>query len=156
MSTEPAANPDPTPDSELSAVAIAPPIGSAAFVRQERRSRDLILDYALGVSILGLIPIKGLYSAKLLVTAALLLKMMRDIGKLSGFRKGQGPLAIAGNLFGGLGAFAMAFTAWLTFYGLGIFIPYLQGLSLAAALFTLTWGIGQATKQFYASAYERD
>lgn len=140
------------PDADL--IAAAPK--TFGLERQERRVRDLILDYALGISIIGLIPISGLFTLKLLVAAILLLKLMWDIRKLLDFRRGQDALAIAGNLFGGLGAFAMAFTAWLTFFGIGIFVPYVKGLSLAAALFTLTWGIGQATKQFYASGHERD
>lgn len=124
-----------------------------SLVRQEHRVRDLILDYALGASILGLIPIPRLFTVKLLVAVGLILKMMWDIGKLWGFRKGQDFLAIAGSFFGGLGALAMAFTAWLTMFGVGLFLPYIKSLALAAALFTLTWSLGQATKQFYASGY---
>ncbi|NJK28712.1 MAG: hypothetical protein HC851_09805 [Acaryochloris sp. RU_4_1] len=115
--------------------------------------RDLILDYAIGVSILALIPVPRFFTAKILLAAGLNLKMMWDIGRLCQFWGGQGPLAIAGNLFGGIGAFAMALTAWLTVVGIGIYIPYVKGLALAAAFFTLTWSIGQATKQFYGSSY---
>lgn len=123
------------------------------LVKKEHQVRDLILDYALGTSILGLIPIPRLFTIKLLVVAGLLLKMIWDIGKLWGFRKGQDLLAIIGSFFGGLGALAMAFTAWLTMFGIGIFVPYIKNLAFAAALFTLTWSIGQATKQFYTSGY---
>lgn len=126
------------------------------LVRQEHLVRDLILDYALGASILGLIPIPGLFTVKLLLAAGLILKMIWDIGKLWGFRKGQDFLAIAGSFFGGLGALAMAFTAWLTMFGVGLFVPYIKSFALAAALFTLTWSIGQATKQFYSSGYGKE
>lgn len=126
------------------------------LVRQEHQVRDLILDYALGTSILGLIPIHGLFTLKLLVAAGLILKMMWDIGKLWRFQKGQDLLAIASSFFGGLGALAMGFTAWLTMFGIGLFVPYIKNLALAAALFTFTWSIGQATKEFYASGYRKD
>jgi len=152
MSNQLPSNQEPT--NQRSGAAPPPPetiVMPLSLIRQERRVRSLILDYALGTSILGLIPIPGLFSLKLLLAAGCILKMMWDIGKLWGFRKGQDGLAIVGDLFGGIGALAMAFTAWLTFFGLGVFVPYLRGLSLAAALFTLTWAIGQATKQFYAS-----
>jgi hypothetical protein len=117
-----------------------------------RRARGLILDYALGISILGLIPIPKLYTLKLLVALGLTSKMVWDIGKVWHFRKGEDWVARAGIFFGILGALAMAFMAWLTFIGLGVFLPYLRGLALAAALFMLPWGIGHAFNQFYASA----
>ena len=120
-------------------------------VQLEREIRALILDYAFGVSILGLIPIRGLLTLKLLVAAGLILKMMRDVGAKWSFPKGQDLLAILGNLFGGLGAFAMAFMAWLTIFSVGLFVPYIGNLAVAASLFTLTWGLGQVTSQFYAS-----
>lgn len=126
------------------------------IVRQERRVRDLILDYALGTSILGLIPIPRLFTFKLIAASGLAIKMIWDIGKMWRWRKGQDLLAIAGVFFGIVGALAMAFTAWLMFLGLGIFVPYLKGLALAAALFTLPWGIGQAVNQFYASGSDSE
>ena len=49
------------------------------FVRQERESRNLALDYALGVSILGLIPISGLLTLKLVVTTGLIAKMISTL-----------------------------------------------------------------------------
>lgn len=124
--------------------------------RQERRVRNLILDYALGTSILGLIPLPRLFTLKLVLASGLVLKMIWDIGRQWRWRKGQDFLAIVGGFFGVLGALAMAFTAWLTFFGLGIFVPYLKGLALAAALFTLPWAIGQAVNQFYASGAEAE
>jgi uncharacterized protein (DUF697 family) len=125
-------------------------------MRQERQVRDLILDYALGTSILGLIPIPRLFTLKLVLAFGLVIKMIWDISKLWRFHRGQDLLAIAGVFFGSLGALAMAFTAWLTFLGLGVFVPYLKGLALAAAFFTLPWGIGQAVNQFYASGFRQE
>jgi hypothetical protein len=150
MAADPPSNSDATnqvpPSSEP-----AKPISSA---RQVRQARSLILDYALGTSILGLVPVPHLFTLKLLVAVGLLVKMIWDIGKVWHFRKGQDLLAIAGVFFGGLGALAMAFTAWLTFIGLGVFLPYLKGLAFAAALFMLPWGIGQTINQFYVSGNE--
>ena len=136
--------------------ASVPVILPQKLVRQERQVRNLILDYALGTSILGLIPIPRLFTLKLLLALGSIFKMVWDISQLWRFRKGQDLLAIAGVFFGSLGAFAMAGTAWLTLFGLGVFVPYLKGLSVAAALFTLTWGLGQAVNQFYASGNEHD
>jgi hypothetical protein len=92
---------------------------------------------------------------KLVVALGLVLKLMWDVGNLWRWRRGQDILAIAGLGFGLLGALAMAFTAWCSFIGLGVFIPYVSSLSSAAALFTLAWGVGQAVNQFYLSGVER-
>lgn len=155
MSSEPASDSDPNDPMPPS-----PPPATVGMLRsalqQKRQARDLILDYALGTSILGLIPIPRLFTLKLVLTLGLVIKMIWDISKLWRFQRGQDLLAIVGVFFGSLGALAMAFMAWLTFFGLGIFVPYLKGLALAAAWFTLPWGIGQAVNQFYASGAEQE
>jgi hypothetical protein len=122
------------------------------YAHRERESRSLVFDYALGVSILGLIPISGIISLKLLIAILLIVKMNWDISVKWKFVKGQDILAIAGYLFGLIGALAMGFMAWLTVLAIGLFIPYVGSLKIAAALFTLTWTIGQATNQFFATA----
>jgi len=157
MSTEPP-RPDSTDPIPVSAppssLAFDPALTTHSKIRQERRVRSLILDYALGISILGLIPIPRLFTLKLLLALGFIIKMIWDIGKMWQWRKGQDFLAIAGVFFGTLGALAMAFTAWLTFIGLGVFVPYLKGLALSAAFFTLPWALGQAVNQFYANGNE--
>ncbi len=148
MSREPPFNPESNlqlPQSDQ------PAVMPRSKVRLRRRVRDLILDYGLGISILGLIPLSRLFTVKLILAFGFILKMIWEISKLWRGSIGQDFLAKAGVFFGCLGALAMAFTAWLTFVGLGVFVPYLKGLAFAAALFTLTWGIGQAVNQFYAS-----
>ena len=77
--------------------------------------------------------------------------MVRDIGSKWGYTKGQDPLAIAGNIFGSLGAFALAFMAWVTMFCFALVVPVFSGFAISAALFTLTWTLGQVTNQFYAS-----
>ncbi|MDJ0511346.1 MAG: hypothetical protein QNJ64_19140 [Crocosphaera sp.] len=124
-------------------------------LRRARDSRNFVLDYALGISILGLIPISNLFSLKISIAIFLIIKMCWDISRQWKFRKGQDILAMMGFFFGWLGAFAMAFMAWLTFLGIGLFIPYVSSFRLAAALFTLTWMLGQTTNQYYASGHEK-
>ncbi|ACK66392.1 conserved hypothetical protein [Rippkaea orientalis PCC 8801] len=124
-------------------------------VRQERETRNLALDYAFGVSILGLIPISDLLTLKLLIAIILIIKMLWHLGVKWKFVKGQDILAIAGYWFSWLGAFGMAFMAWLTFLGIGLFVPYVSSFRLAAALFTLTWMLGQSTNQFYAIGQQK-
>lgn len=116
-----------------------------------RQIRNLILDYAMGAAIIGLNPVRGTLTLTLLVVGVLIVKMIWDIGSKWSYTKGQDPLAIAGNLFGFLGAFALAFMAWVTMFCFGLFVPLLSGFAISAALFTLTWTVGQVTNQFYAS-----
>lgn len=120
------------------------------YLRQEQKIRSLILDYALGISMIGLIPISGFLTVKLLTAIALILKMGWDIGAKWGFPKGQDFLAYLGYILGWLGALIMAFILWFIVFGMGVFIYYISSLKLAVSLFTLTWMIGQATHQFYA------
>lgn len=150
MSTDPQEDVSPA-DSPLELTPVQPTHVTRNPARKEREIRNLVLDYAIGVSILGLIPIRGLLVVKLLVAGVLILKMMRDIGTNWGFPKGQDALAIAGNMFGGIGAFVIALMAWGTMLALGLFVPFVSSFAIAAALFTLTWTVGQATNQFYAS-----
>lgn len=125
------------------------------YLRQEKQTRNLALDYALGVSILGLIPISDLLTPKLLVALGLILKMIWDLGSKWKFARGQDILAIAGYVFGLLGALAMAFMAWLTLLAVGLYVPYMSSFKLAAALFTVTWIVGQSTNQFFASGQKK-
>lgn len=122
------------------------------LIKRHRQIRNLILDYAMGAALIGLNPIRGTLTLTLLVVGILILKMIRDIGYSWRYTKGQDPLAIAGNLFGFLGAFALAFMAWVTIFCFGLFMPLFSGFAICVALFTLTWTLGQVTNQFYANS----
>ncbi|WP_202895720.1 hypothetical protein [Iningainema tapete] len=134
---------------ENSSTPVEPTLTEISLVIRLRKIRHMILDYALGNAILGLIPIPRLFTLKLLVAAIFIIKMIRNIGAKWDFPKAKDALAIAGNIFGWIGAFAIALMAWLTMITIGVFIPYVGGFALAAALFTLTWVLGQVTNQFY-------
>ncbi len=114
-----------------------------------RQIRKLILDFALGACIVGLIP--GLYTLRFVIVALLNVFMMWKIGRYWGFLKGQDILAYVGNLFGALGALGLAILSWLIVFGIGLFVPYVGSFALAIAFFGSTWMIGQATNQFYAN-----
>ncbi len=124
------------------------------LIQRNRQIRNLILDYAMGAALIGLNPVRGTLTLTMLVVGGLILKMIWDIGYSWGYTKGQDPLAIAGNIFGFLGAFALAFMAWVTIFCFGLFVPLFSGFGISAALFTLTWTLGQVTNQFYASGRE--
>lgn len=124
------------------------------LIQRHRKIRNLVLDYAMGAALIGLNPVRGTLTLTLLVVGALILKMLWDIGSKWGYTKGQDPLAIAGNLFGFLGAFALALMAWVTMFCFGLLVPLFSGFAISAALSTLTWTLGQVTNQFYASGRE--
>lgn len=118
--------------------------------------QSLILDYSIVAAILGLNPFPGLNLITTLVAYVLTLKMMRDIGAWWGYPKGQDTRAIVRNIFGGIGAFAAAYTAWATVSTIKLFVPFVGSVANASFLFTLTWAMGQATNQFYASGRQMD
>ncbi|MDC0831688.1 DUF533 domain-containing protein [Geitlerinema sp. CS-897] len=118
---------------------------------REQNVRSLVLDYSIGIAILGFNPIPGLNAITALAAYVLELKMMRAIGAKWGYPKGQDALAVVGNIFGGLGAFAAALTTWAAVSVVGIFVPVLGSAASASFWFTLTWALGQATNRYYAS-----
>ena len=124
-------------------------------IQQEKRSRALAFDYALGISLIALLPISGFYSARVLLSLLLIAKMLWDIGRIWQFSRGQDSLAIAGNFFGALGAVAAGLMTWLILLAIGIWVPYISSLKGAAGLFTLTWMLGQSTNQYYANGDRR-
>ncbi len=113
--------------------------------------RDLILDYAIGISILGFNPFPGINLVTNTIAGGLILKMIQDVGRKYGYPKGQDAIAIIGSIFGGFGAFAAALVSWSTVSFFGLFIPVIGEFAATSFLFTLTWALGQATNQFYLS-----
>jgi len=131
-------------------------LGMRRLINHSRQIRSLILDYALGAAIIGVIPLPQLLTIQLLAVLALIFIMLRDIGSRWGFPRGVDGLALVGNLFGFMGACAIAFMAWLSFFGLGLIAPPLRTLTLAAAFASFTWAIGQITNQYYMSSSRLD
>lgn len=140
-------------DSSTYATLIA---GIHIVTQRSRQVRNLILDYALGAAVIGLIPVRGILLLQLVVMLGLIIKMRRDIGALWGFPRGHDILAFAGSWFGSLGALGIALMAWLTVLAIGAFVPHLDSLARAAAFATLTWAQGQVTNQFYISSSRMD
>ena len=118
--------------------------------------RDLILDYAIGIAILGFNPIPGINLVANVIACGLILKMIRDIGAKWGYPKEQDALAIIGSIFGGIGALAAALTSWATLSLVSIYVPIIGEFAAASFFFTLTFAIGQATNQFYLSGRQLD
>ena len=113
----------------------------------------MVMNYALGVAIIGLNPFQNLLTPTLCIAAAIILKMMWDISRKWGFSGGNNLLAIASFLFSLLGALTMGFMALLTLIFAGAFFPVINRFALSAALMTLTWIAGVATNQFFLNGY---
>jgi len=130
--------------------------GIQIVAQRNRQVRNLILDYALGAAVIGLIPIRGLFLLQVIALFILIIKMRRNIRALWGFPKGHDILAFVGSWFGGLGALGIALMAWLTVLAIGVFLPHFDSLARAAAFATLTWAEGQVTNQFHISSSRMD
>jgi hypothetical protein len=121
----------------------------SSIQQRYRAMRGMVIDYSLGVAIIGLNPFQNLPILTLCVAGALTLKMMWDIGRKWNFPKRYNVIAIAGFLFNLLGALAMGLMAWLTLTIAGTFFPIINRFSISAALMTFTWIVGAVTNQFF-------
>lgn len=113
--------------------------------------QSMVVDYAIGLAILGLLP--RFLTPVLMISLALLLKMLWDIAKRWQFAVAYNPIAIGGGLLNVLGSLAIALLAWVTFIFLGTFIPLIDHFGLSAALMSGTWTLGAAANQFFFNGY---
>lgn len=126
---------------------------SGDALHRNRTVRNLVVDYALGAAILGLNPFPNLLTLTLAIAAVLLIKMIREIRSQWGFLVRPGVLTLMGNFLSFLGAMATALVAWGSLIALSFFVPEVQRLSVAAALFILFWMVGMGTNQYYINRY---
>ncbi|MBD1856554.1 MULTISPECIES: hypothetical protein [Leptolyngbya] len=119
--------------------------------------RDLILDYALGASIVALLPVPNIDLLKAITLIVLNLFLIMGIARLWHFQKGGDLLARMGILFGIAGAILSAGFAWLGLFILAVLFrsPRLMVLAPGAMAFCYFWGIGQAVHHFYLSKAPR-
>lgn len=125
--------------------------GPANLARRYQQLQSLVIDYALGLAILGLFP--RFLTPVLLIASALLLKMVWDIAKRWKFSMTYNPITIGGGLLNSLGALAIAVLAWLTFMFLGAFIPLIDHFGLSVALMSGGWTLGAAVNQFFFNGF---
>lgn len=115
--------------------------------------QGMIVDYAIGLAILGLNPFENLLTPTLILAAAILLKMVWDIAKRWYFPRSTNLIALGGGAINVVGALAMALMAWLTMIFLGSFVPLIDRFALSAAFMTGTWTLGAAANQFFLNAF---
>lgn len=116
--------------------------------RRFQSIQSMVVDYALGVAIVGLNPFQNLLTLTLCIAAAINLKMIWDITRMWRFPQKRSILAIASFGFNLLGALSMGLMAWISFTVAGLFFPIFNRFALSAALMTLTWILGAVVNQF--------
>ncbi|NJL02151.1 MAG: hypothetical protein HC838_05365 [Spirulinaceae cyanobacterium RM2_2_10] len=121
------------------------------LARRYRSIQRMVVDYAIGLTLLGLNPFS--LTLTLVVALAILLKMVWDIAKRWHFPIVRNPLAWAGGIMNGLGALAIALFAWLILIFLGTFIPLIDRFAVAVALMSGTWTLGAAANQFFFNGF---
>ncbi len=139
--------------------AISPPNQVEAVTdtaQRDREIQDLVLNRSIKTATLGLNPFPRLHLIAMLAAYVLTFQMIRDIGAKWGYPRDQDALLVIGNIFGGFGAFAAAFTARAMVFTVGRFVPFVGSAAAASYWFNQTWGLGQATNQFYASSRQMD
>jgi hypothetical protein len=111
----------------------------------------MVVDYAIGLGILGMFP--PFLTPVLLMAAFLLLKMLWDIGRNWKFCITSNPITIGGWLMNVLGACAMAILAWTALTFMGALIPMVDHYAIAAALMSGGWTLGAGANQFFLNGF---
>jgi uncharacterized protein (DUF697 family) len=119
------------------------------------KARNLILDYALGASIVALLPIPGIGLLKAIALVVLNVLLIRGIARLWHFQRGGDFVARIGILFGVAGSILMGLLVWLLIVAVGVVVPLVGALAPGAVAFCYFWGIGQTVYHFYLSKVSR-
>ncbi len=126
-------------------------------LRMNERVHHTIMDYALIVAIVSLLPtVPWLQEVQLGAVVVLNLVMVRSIGKRWGFPRGQGPLARVFLVLGILSAILSMLFVYFLVYLTSLYVPLMLGWAKAAGGFALTFGIGRTANDFYLSARRID
>jgi hypothetical protein len=125
------------------------------FMRLIERSHSLTLDYALGASIIALLPFPKLFWLKVFIFLFMHYQLMRQMGKLWVFDRNQLFLGWMKLLFCLLKAFVFSFAIWLGMIILGIFLPWFGTLALGGYAFAYFWNLGSNLQHFYMNRFYR-
>lgn len=124
------------------------------LVLLNRKIRNLILDYALGASIIALFPLPGHWgwgigkAIALLVLNYTLIQQIRRVWQ--GGAKGDF-LAMVGSVLGATSAVLLSLAGWGMMMALSLIIPRIYVLADGVAAFIYFWVIGQTVHHFYLS-----
>jgi hypothetical protein len=125
----------------------------SGLTRRYEAIQQMVVDYAIGLSILGLF--HAFLTPVLVVAVLLLFKMLWDIARRWNFSIPLNPIPILGQVLNLLGACAIALLAWTTLVFLGAFVPLIDHYALAAALMSGTWTLGASANQFFMNGFLR-
>lgn len=125
----------------------------AGLERRYRCAQAMMVDYAIGLAIVGMF--SPYLTPVLMIAAALMLKMVWDIGQNWKFSFASNPIAIGGWFLSLLGACSMAILAWTTLTFIGALIPMVDHYAIAAALMSGAWALGAGANQFFLNGFLR-
>ena len=103
-------------------------VASSSISQRYSAIKSMVVDYALGVAIIGLNPFRSWLLLTIGVATIVILKMIWDIRRKWRFAGKHHGLAIASYGFNLLGALAMGFMALLTFVFIGVFFSRYDSL----------------------------
>lgn len=115
--------------------------------------QQMVVDYALGLAILGLF--RDLLTPVLVITVLLVAKMIWDIARLWRFAISFNPIAVLGQMANTVGACAIALLAWCLLELLGAIVPGIECFALSAALMSGAWTLGAAFNTFFMNGFLR-
>ena len=123
-----------------------------------KKVKKLILDYALGAAILGIIPVYGrlIPLIRVILLLILNLRMSRDIARFWGYHRRQNWAETISCIFGIVSSLVLGLVAWLVVLVLAIWIPFIDILARAIAYGVLTFNIGRTVSHYYYSPQSLD
>ena len=115
--------------------------------------QGMVVDYALGLAILGLF--REFLTQVLVITVLLVAKMVWDIARLWRFAISFNPIAVLGQMVLTVGACAIALLAWCSLELLGAIVPGIESFALSAGLMSGAWTLGAAFNTFFMNGFLR-
>ena len=126
---------------------------AAGLARRYHCAQGMVVDYAIGLAIVGMFP--AFLTPVLVIAVVLLMKLLWDIARNWQFSLTANPIAIGGWVMNGLGACAVAILAWTTLVFLGAWVPMIDHYALSAALMSGGWTLGAGANQFFMNGFLR-
>ena len=117
----------------------------------ERRVRSMIVDFALGALILGVIPIYGTWVPIVRVSCLILVNliMVWRVGRFWGHYKSHFVMTNITLILAIFRSLILAVLIWVVIVLLGLFVPFADSLARAIAYGFLTMSIGNSLSHYY-------
>ena len=124
---------------------------AAGLARRYHCAQGMVVDYAIGLAIVGMFP--SFLTTVLVIAVLLQVKLLWDLARHWQFTFPRNPITLIGGYLNALGALGVALLAWAMVILLGAWIPLIDHYALSAALMSGSWTLGAAANQFFLNGF---